>query len=303
MRKTLAEGKSFSTDELMNKRKNGSEYQEYTAISPVKDNENVIFYIGISQDITRHKEIDKAKTEFVSLASHQLRTPLAIIKWYSELLLSGDAGKMTVKQKDYINEMHRGGVRMIGLVNALLNVSRIELGKLGITPEPANLSAMANSALLDFVPQIKDKKLKIKKLFEKGLSKVPVDLKLMRAIFQNLISNAVKYTPEKGEIKIGIKKENSEIVISVADTGYGIPKNQKDKIFSKLFRADNIMKKDVDGTGLGLYLVKAIVDEARGRIWFESEENKGTTFYISFPLSGMHAVSGSKDFSEEKNVV
>ena len=121
-----------------------------------------------------------------------------------------------------------------------------------------------------------------------------MDPKLTRIIFQNILTNAVKYTPNEGKIVIGISREDSKILISFADTGYGIPKEFHPKVFSKFFRGDNIKEKNPEGTGLGLYMVRSIVEHSGGKIWFESEENKGTTFYVSFPLEGMIKKEGTK---------
>jgi two-component system sensor histidine kinase VicK len=124
-----------------------------------------------------------------------------------------------------------------------------------------------------------------------------LDKKLMDIIFQNLLSNALKYTPEGGKINLKIKKGARDVTVAVIDSGYGIPLHQQDKIFSKLFRADNVRQKDTQGTGLGLYMVKSIVEHSGGKIWFKSKENKGTTFFVSIPLKGMKKKEGSKKLS------
>jgi len=134
-------------------------------------------------------------------------------------------------------------------------------------------------------------------MYAKDLPLISADSKLMRIVFQNLLSNAVKYTPDAGQVSLEIKKQDPDVLIKVSDTGLGIPKNQQAKIFSKLFRADNVQAKDVDGTGLGLYIVKAILDSSGGKVWFESEENKGASFYASLPLSGMSKKKGIKKLS------
>ena len=125
----------------------------------------------------------------------------------------------------------------------------------------------------------------IKKGFEAKLPKIKADPELIRIVFQNIISNALKYTPAGGSIAIGMKRQNSHVLIEISDSGYGIPEKQKSRIFTKMFRADNIRSKDTDGTGLGLYIVRAIVKQHGGRVWFESEENKGTKFYVSLPAN------------------
>ncbi len=250
--------------------------------------------VGTAQDITKEKEIDKAKTEFVSLASHQLRTPLSTINWYSEMLLAGDAGALSVEQKKYVDEIYGGNQRMVALVNALLNVSRIDLGTFSVELEPTNVAELAHNVVKELQPDILTKNLGVEEQYADGLPVMNVDPKLMRIILQNLLSNAVKYTPEAGSITLTVSKVKDQLSIVVKDTGYGIPAAQQAKIFTKLFRADNVREKDTSGTGLGLYLVKSVVEHSGGQVWFESEEGKGTTFYVTLPLSGMKAKPGTR---------
>lgn len=277
--------------------KNGKKFPVTVSVTPVVFDNKLIGAINVFRDITREKQIDKAKTEFVSLASHQLRTPLSAIGWYTEMLLAGDAGKITKAQKQYLEEVYKSNKRMVDLVNSLLNVSRIDLGTFAIVPEIADLTEIADSILLELTPMIKTKKTKIEKKYEKDLPKIKVDQKLTRIIFQNLLSNAVKYTPEKGNILLSIEKNNENVLIKVQDDGYGIPENEHQRIFEKLFRADNIREKETDGTGLGLYIVKAILEQSGGKIYFESKLDKGTTFFVEIPLFGMKKKDGTKDLS------
>lgn len=286
--------KKIFSGELRNKRKNGDEYDAALSISPIMNEKGeVMFFVGIERDITRAKEVDRAKTEFVSLASHQLRTPLSSINWFTEMLLHGDAGEINKTQKEYLSEIYKGNKRMVALVNALLNVSRIDLGTFGIEPEPVNILDISRDVVKEMEPMIHERQVEIVENYEE-LPKLTLDPKLTRIIFQNLISNAIKYTPGKGKVTVVIRRDNDDILIAVSDTGYGIPKEQQEKIFSKLFRADNVKAMDTEGSGLGLYIVKSIVEESKGRIWFTSEENKGTTFYVVLPLSGMKEKPGSK---------
>jgi len=266
--------------------------------APLKDKDGkVIGCVVVFRDVTHERQIDQAKTEFVSLASHQLRTPLSTINWYAEMLLAGDAGKITEDQKKYLDEIYKGNQRMVGLVNALLNVSRLELGTFTIEPEMANIIDIAKSVLNEQKQNIKKKQLVINETYDVTLPKMSIDTKLTRIIFQNLISNAVKYTPEKGKISIKIEKLNEDVLIQVADTGMGIPKLQQKKIFEKLFRADNVRETDTEGTGLGLYIIKSILDNTGGKVWFESVEKKGTSFSATIPLSGMQSKKGTKELS------
>ena len=287
------EKRSFE-GELKNKRKDGDEYEVAASITPILDEfDNVIFFVAIERDITKAKDVDRAKTEFVSLASHQLRTPLSAINWYTEMLIKGDAGPINKEQEDYLNEIARGNKRMVDLVNSLLNTSRLELGTFEITPVPTDLKKLAQEELLEMRPQILDKRLKIEENYDIS-AEINVDPRLVRIFFQNLISNAVKYTPENGKITVEVKLEDPYVRLSVIDTGYGIPEEQQDKIFSKLFRADNIRALDTEGTGLGLYIIKSILDSSGGDISFKSKENEGTTFNILIPLTGMKQKSGTK---------
>jgi PAS domain S-box-containing protein len=257
------------------------------SVVPLKDKDKIWGASLIFRDITNEKEIEKAKTEFVSLASHQLRTPLATVNWYAEMMLNGDAGKVTTEQKKYIQEIYHGNQRMIELVNDLLNVSRIDLGTIIIAPEPVNFKEVAESVFSELYPQIKNKKIKIKKAYGKVVPDIVLDPKLARIICQNLLSNAIKYTPESGTVSLTIKKSTGKLLLTVADTGIGIPKNQQKDIFSRLFRAENAKEKLTEGTGLGLYIVKLAVEKFNGKIWFDSTLGEGTTFYVDIPLQGM----------------
>ncbi|MDD5172704.1 MAG: ATP-binding protein [Patescibacteria group bacterium] len=275
--------------------KNGKKIPIQGSIAPLKNNFNeLIAYVIVFRDITKEKEIDQAKTEFVSLASHQLRTPLSAINWYSEMLLDEEIGKINENQKKYLKSLSEASKRMVELVNSLLNVSRIELGTFVINPEPTNFLEIADSVIKEQGQQIKEKKLRLEKKYDLNLPIVNADPKLLRMIFQNLISNSVKYTPEGGNIDIIVKKQEKNILINVIDSGYGIPKNQQGKIFTKLFRADNVLEKDTDGNGLGLYIAKSVTEQSGGRIWFESEENKGTSFFVTIPFEGMRKKRGNK---------
>ncbi|MCX6795330.1 MAG: ATP-binding protein [Candidatus Falkowbacteria bacterium] len=294
--------------EIKNKRKSGELYDANISIAPVlNDRGDIIYFVAIEHDITKEKEVDKAKTEFVSLASHQLRTPLSAINWYTEMLLAGDAGPMNEEQKKYLNEVAIGNQRMVDLVDSLLNVSRLDLGTFIVEPEPLDAAEVSKSVIEELSPLIISKKIKVEQLYNKKLKDFNADKKLFRIIFQNLLSNAIKYTLPEGRVKVRIstalrdksfgslKMAFDSLVIEVADSGIGIPENQQEKIFSKMFRADNARESETEGTGLGLYIIKSIVDHSGGSIWFKSKEGVGTTFYVAFPLSGMPKKDGSRE--------
>ncbi len=266
-------------------RKDKSRFPTSSIVAPVVLGGKIVGAVEVFRDITKEKEIDKAKTEFVSLASHQLRTPLSTVNWYSEMLLAGDAGEVTSNQKKYLEEIYRGNQRMVELVNTLLDVSRIEMGTFIVELKSTNIVRLVRSVVEEQKPQIDDKKITFLSSFEDNIPLMQADPKLLRMVIQNLLSNAIKYTPDKGRVEVSLFLDNKKnVILKISDTGYGIPKNQHNKIFTKLFRADNVIGKDTEGTGLGLYIAKSIVEQAKGKIWFESDENKGSTFFVVLPL-------------------
>lgn len=276
--------------------KDGRSFPAELSASVIKNNlGKPIGFIAITKDISERKKIDRAKSEFVSLASHQLRTPLTIMSWYSEMLLGGRIGKITDQQNNYLNEIYKANQNLIALVNLLLNISRIELGTFSINPKPTNIINIAETVINELSPLIQKRGLKISRNYYRGIPKINADKNIMHIIFQNLLSNAIKYNVYRGKIEILIKKQEPDLLIEITDTGYGIPRKQQPQIFTKFFRAENIKEKDPDGNGLGLYIVKSVLEQAGGKIWFKSRENKGSTFYVKLPLIGMKNKRGTKE--------
>jgi PAS domain S-box-containing protein len=271
--------------EFNNKRKNGELYIAEARVSPILDSNNdVIFFVGIERDITKMREVDRMKSEFISLASHQLRTPLSAMKWFLEMLMAGDIGTLTPEQKEIINNINDSNERMIELVNTLLDVSRIESGKLIIDPKPTDLRMLLNGLLSELEPQLKIKNQVISVDLPQDLPDLLLDPKLIRQVYMNYLTNAIKYSPPDTTITLKILWTEKEMVSEVRDEGHGITLSEQDRIFQKFFRASNSGKRDTDGNGLGLYLVKSIVESSGGKVWFESVEGKGTSFYFSIPV-------------------
>jgi PAS domain S-box-containing protein len=284
--------------EISNVNKMGKTYFTDVRVSPIFDqNKEVTFYIGISRDITKAKEVDRMKNEFISLASHQLQTPLTNIKWRLEMLMGPGFSDLKPKQQEYINDINKANIRMIELINSLLNISRIESGRLVIDPKTVSLEDLMLSAIEDFENKLKDKNIKIKMSFQTNIYDVSVDPKLMRNVYINLLSNAIKYTPQNGNIEVAIYTEDQKIITRVKDDGCGIPQDEQKYVFQKFYRAKNAQQIETEGTGLGLYMIKAIMDASNGTVWFESEENKGTTFYVAMGTKGMEAKPGEVTIS------
>lgn len=242
-------------------------------------------------DITKQKKAEDAKSEFVSLASHQLRTPIAGMKWSAELLLVDNPETLTDRQRKYIDRLLTSIKRLAILVDDFLRVSRFELGTFQAEYKKVNLSELFEDIMLEQVDRTKQKNLTVKTFFDESVNNITSDPNLIRMIVTNLYSNATKYTREGGTIHLGFGRKDTDIIISVADNGMGIPIEDKDEIFSKLFRASNAVRNVPDGTGLGLYIVREAVSVLRGSISFNTTENVGTTFEVLLPL----------DLSEVKN--
>jgi len=277
-------------------RKDGKKIPVADSAAPVKDKHGrVSGCVVVFQDFTKEREIDRAKSEFVSLASHQLRNPLTYINWLIQAILDGDTGKLNKEQEEYFEKIYRSIKLMVNLVDQFLDVSRIELGTFVAKSKPTSIMEITESVFDELSAQIQEKKLNIEKNYSKNVPVVNIDPKIARIVLQNLLSNSVKYTPHDGTIITEIylkedperREQNKHIVIKVSDTGCGIPKYQHSKVFTKLFRADNVIKKEEDGSGIGLYITKTLIERIGGRIWFESEEGEGTTFYVELPIKAV----------------
>ncbi len=286
MWKTIKIKKEPFSGSIKNTTKYNTEYYAKISIAPILDAlHNVIFFVGIGKDITQEKEIDMAKDNFISLVSHQLRTPLTSIKWLIELLLDPKTGKLTKKQKKFLDATHTSANRLALLISDILSINRIEMGRITIILTPTNIISLTNDIISEMAPQFKEKFLILTTQYEENVPLISTDPVLIRQVIMNIFSNAIKYTPENGTIKFLIKNADmNNIEIKISDSGIGIPFEEQKKIFERFFRATNVQSKFTEGTGLGLFIAKMIVNMCGGTIGFQSQLNHGTTIWFTLPI-------------------
>ncbi len=272
-------------------------YAQMTA-SPLVVGGEVYGAVVVVRDVTEEVAVDKSKSEFVSIASHQLRTPLSTINWYLEMVISGDFGELNAEQKEFIQEAYSASKRMGDLINALLNASRLDVGVVAVEPkENVDIRDVLKGVITDIEARLTAKDTTIKEQIDGSVVPMKLDARIMEIIFLNLLTNAIKYSPAKSTIDFKAHIDNENLVIEVVDHGYGIPEADKEKIFSKMFRAQNAVEQEPDGNGLGLYIMKSILEALDGSIEFESQEGEGTTFTVKIPKTGMEAHEGAKQLS------
>jgi len=267
-------------------RRDGVRVPVTASVAPVSLGGKLSAVVLAIRDVRQEAEIDRMKTEFISIASHQLRSPIGGLKNATAMLLDGSYGELAPRAKETLGAMSDIIERMAETVNVLLDVSRIESGKLVVVPEPTDIGGLAADTVKENEYAAKAKQQEVALQVQPDLPKISVDPKLVREIYKNLLTNAIKYTPESGRIEICIRTDGTEALSFVKDNGYGIPEKDRARVFQKFYRGDNIVGLKETGTGLGLYCVKMLVEASGGRMWFESAEKKGTTFFFTLPLTG-----------------
>ncbi|PIX90763.1 MAG: hypothetical protein COZ28_02095 [Candidatus Moranbacteria bacterium CG_4_10_14_3_um_filter_44_15] len=245
----------------------------------------IIFTVGnfVVRGFEKVAEANIMKSEFISIISHQLCTPLSAVRWNLEILETEANGKISEKQKIFLENVKKSNDKMLKLVSDLLEVVRIDQGRSVFHMENINLVPLAEEIIDDLRHLIKLKDVEVIKKFDANLPQIYIDPKKMKIIMENLISNAVKYSYDGGKVEIKLYPEKKKVLFVVRDWGVGIPRYQHGRIFEKFFRSDNKSRYRTEGVGLGLYLVKAILKHFSGEVWFESEAEKGSTFYVSLP--------------------
>ncbi len=289
MWKDLLAGRIFRA-ELVNRRKSGELYYVIAYISPIFGPAgDVIGMIDTEEDITLRKmaeqeltEASRMESEFISIASHQLRTPMTAIKWVIERFLKKE--QVTPKGREYLNDIHTSVDSLTNLVDLLLNVSRIEDGGISITPQSMEVVGFLRSYFTECAPLCEKKNIHFVFNEPEGPITAVTDTTALRNIIQSIVSNAIEYTPQGGSVTVTLKKEKDTFLLSVQDTGIGIPSEEQATIGKKFSRASNARLAKADGTGLGVFIAYEATKLLGGAIWFESEIGKGTTFYVRLPL-------------------
>lgn len=239
-----------------------------------------IFAYIINVSFEKLAEASRIRTEFVRIVSHQLRSPVTNLSWAIDSLMAGDLGRIAESQLEYFKILKENSTRMKELIKDLLITSRIEEGALPIKKEKVSLIEVIKSLVSEFQPFARASNVEIGFSFDENLPKILTDPQQIKVAVENLLDNAIRYSQRKGEIKIRLERKGDDIYFEIKDSGVGIPQEDQKYIFQKFFRSKS---KEKGGTGLGLFITKSIIEKLGGKIWFESEEDKGTIFYFTLP--------------------
>ena len=246
----------------------------------------ILFIIAfiVTQSFEKLVEANRMKSEFVSIVSHQLRSPLSNMKWALEFLISGRADPVSEKQTEYLKILKENSARMTNLISDLLTVSRIETAKMLFKKTEFSLKDLIEEIVRVSIPFGQASNVKINFSAPTDLPDILSDFSQIRQAVENLLDNAIRYSQGRGEIDIKLAKMNRGIYFEIKDSGVGIPKVDQKYIFQKFFRSENALKYQTQGSGLGLYIAKAIIEKAGGKIGFKSQEGKGSTFWFTLPI-------------------
>ncbi len=287
-------------------RKDGTTFQAEVRSAPVMEGDVQVAIVSVAHDITERKRLekevrrsrlelekayeelsvlDKMKSDFIAIASHELRTPLSIIKGYAEAFLHGELGEISEGQREKLELVNRRADQMTRIINDLLDITRLEEGRLVAERRPVPIGEIIGTVTAEFQQQARRCGIKLTEQVEEGLPPVLVDVWRVHQVLENLISNAIKFTPEGGEVGVTATLRPSIQVVEVAvfDTGPGIPRSQQERLFDKFYQMDTTSTRSAGGLGLGLAISKGIVEAHGGRIWVESELGKGSFFKFTLP--------------------
>ena len=286
LRPVLAEGAVLTKHEELLKRKNGHKVWVEMSSSPILDPDgSIASAVVILRDIQREKEVEGIKSDFISIVSHELRTPLTAIKGFLSMILARDFGELSDTQFHFLSRVYQSNQRMVNLVEDLLDVSKIDSGQVNLRPVPLKLEPIIQEVVADLAPKGFDNQISLKVNRKNKLPLVLVDESRVRQIFSNLIDNAIKYSLPQKEVTIDFAVRGDYLLISITDEGIGIPQTQLERIFEKFGRAPNTIGLEASGTGLGLYIVKSLVESHGGTIDVMSHEGKGSRFSFTLPVA------------------
>jgi len=282
MGKVLHKGEPITLNEIYLKKRNNEFFPAWLSCAATRDaNDKVIGGIIVFRDISEELQVEQMKQELIAIATHELRTPITGIKGYLDMILEGDTGKLGPDTQETIEEVVKINQRLADLVDDLLNVGRIEQGRIEIKPVAMDLDKLITEVIGELSIQAKDKKLELK--YPKAIvPQVKADPDRVRQILINLIGNAIKYTPN-GSVEASATKVGNDVVTAVKDTGLGMDKEAQKRLFEKFYRVKNEQTRQITGTGLGLWITKKLVEMMGGEITIQSEEGKGSTFTFSLP--------------------
>lgn len=283
--KVFQEKKSVSLPDKVYLRVGEKKIPVAGTLSPIVDDKKTMTgVIAVFQDVTKKHELEQMKNSFLTVAAHKLRTPLGSMRWTMELLLNGDLGVIAPEAQAGIKEVYTNSQRMLTLVNALLEVSDSNAKHEQETQQMVDLATILRSTVEKMMPEAKERGVTL--TFHEPAQPLPLlslpPVHITEAI-ENLISNGLKYNHRGGMVTVSVTGDQEAVLVNVSDTGIGIPKEDHAKIFTKFFRSANAAQMETEGSGLGLSMVKSHIEEAHATVWFESEENVGTTFFIKFP--------------------
>ena len=279
----LTSDRSVWTAEYRLRKSGGSYVWVFDRAFIVRDDRGTpVRVIGSMMDVTDRKQAERMKSDFVSFVSHQLRTPLSGMNWMLEL--AAQSPGLPSAASDHIADARESADRLATLVNDLLDISRLESGRLQVVIAPVKVGALTRAIVDEAQPLVRDKGHRVD-VTTADERTIEADEQLLRQAMGNLLSNAIKYTPSGGTIRVAVTQDNGFVQWTVTDSGIGIPKTSQARLFEKFYRAENALAAETEGTGLGLHLVRLIVDQFGGQVWCESDEGKGATFGFALPAS------------------
>ncbi|MBP9748594.1 HAMP domain-containing histidine kinase [Patescibacteria group bacterium] len=261
------------------------EKREYQLrVRPVLVGDRIIGWMIGFHDVTREHHLEQAKRDFVALVSHELRTPLSGLNWTIEFLTEDGAGKISEEQRQYLQQMSEAVEGMVDLVSNLLLITKAEGGESGASAVAVDLGVLTQHVLREFTGSCTEQQIRVETHILEHLPPVFVDPSLAHQVLDILLANAVGYNRQHGSLSVSVTGDEHAVQVKIQDTGLGIPVAQQHLIFQKFFRGDNVVRKETEGKGLGLYIARTIVEASGGTIWFTSTEGEGSTFVVSFPV-------------------